>query len=249
MKDQENNIQQTNLNNYKNYYNQADNINSVNEAKKMIKSFRNQFLNNNEKSQKVISTEENLQSNKIPISSYGISINSKGREELNDYDLYFGSGRNQNINSPIRNQMIENQTDNYNPDLELIDQENKKLRRQIMDLVNENQTLQNKINNNNIDYSPILFSDNNINNFQSIEKPEKIMILEKNNNNLNKMNNIKIMNKNNLNNNIIENNPANVPLVDQKFMEESITSAIKTNMNLDSGKKEKSKKNSQKKKK
>ena len=63
-------------------------------------------------------------------------------------------------------------------------------------MVNENQNLQNKINNNNIDYSPILFSDNRINNFQTIEKPEKIMILEKNNNNLNKMNNIKIMNNN-----------------------------------------------------
>ena len=220
MKDQENNIQQTNLNNYKNYYNQTDNINSMNEAKKMIKSFRNQFLNNNEKTKKVISTEDNIQSNKIPISSYGLSINNKEREELNDYDLYFGSDVKQNTNSPIRNQIIENQNDNFNPDLELIDQENKKLRRQIMDLVNENQNLQNKINNNNIDYSPILFSDNRINNFQSVEKPEKLMILEKNNNNnLKKMNNIKIINNNTLNNNnYIENNPVNVPFVNQKFM-------------------------------
>lgn len=245
MKDQENNIHQANLNNYPNYYNQTDNINSMNEAKKMIKSFRNQFLNNNEKAQKVISTEDNIQGSKIP-ASYGLSLNNKEREEFNDYDYFFGSGRKQNLNSPIRNQIIENQNDNFSPDLELIDQENKKLRRQIMDLVNENQALQNKINNNNIDYSPILFSDNRLNNFQSIEKPEKVMILEKTNNNLNKMNNIKIMNNNILNNNNIENNPVNVPLADQKFMEESIASIIKTNMNLDSNKKEKSKKNSQK---
>ena len=218
MKDQENNIHQANLNNYPNYYNQTDNINSMNEAKKMIKSFRNQFLNNNEKAPKVISTEDNIQGSKIP-ASYGLSLNNKEREEFNDYDYFFGSGRKQNLNSPIKNQIIENQNDNFSPDLELIDQENKKLRRQIMDLVNENQALQNKINNNNIDYSPILFSDNRLNNFQSIEKPEKVMILEKTNNNLNKMNNIKIMNNNILNNNNIENNPVNVPLADQKFME------------------------------
>jgi hypothetical protein len=82
---------------------------------------------------------------------------NKAREELKDYDLYFGSGKNKNT------------------DFDYINQENNELRKQIMELISENKNLQNKINNdNNIDY---------INNLNTIDnKPERDNIIKDNNN-------------------------------------------------------------------
>ncbi len=172
-----NNIYRNQPNDINNYYNHSDNLfylnkgkNVMNKAKESIKSFRSQFLINNENNNNnkgIAASEENLINPNIQFPPYyPLSEMNKAREELNDYDLYFGSTANINKN---------NEYDNIN-------QENNELRKKIMDLVSENKNLQNKINGNNnnnndnfIDY---------LNNLNTIEnKPERDNITNNENNN------------------------------------------------------------------
>jgi hypothetical protein len=160
-----NNIYRNEPNEYINYYTHSENNifcsnnerNVMNKAKESIKSFRTQFLNNNENN-KIMLTEENIiNQNNQRLPYQPLSEMNKAREELKDYDLYFGSGKNKNT------------------DFDYINQENNELRKQIMELISENKNLQNKINNdNNIDY---------INNLNTIDnKPERDNIIKDNNN-------------------------------------------------------------------
>ena len=224
-----NNIYPIESNNRKNYYPRSDNNfnmnkeqNVMNKAKESIKTFKNQFLGLNENNMRNITTEANIinQNNQVPY--YPLSEMNKEREELKDYDLYFGSGMNKNKNSPIKDKNQEEQNLNINNDYDFINQENIELRKKIMELTSQNNNLKNKINNENIDY---------LSNFNSIDnKPEYIVKAERDNN----INDFNINNNNNNNININNNNNNKysvntVPFKDQKFMEESIESLLKTN--------------------
>ena len=172
-----NNIYRNQPNDIKNYYNNSDNLfylnkgkNVMNKAKESIKSFRSQFLINNENNNKrIAASEENLiNPNNQFLPYYPLSEMNKAREELNDYDLYFGSTANINKN---------NEYDNIN-------QENNELRKKIMDLVSENKNLQNKINGNNNNNNDNLID--YLNNLNTIEnKPERDNITNNENNNNN----------------------------------------------------------------
>ncbi len=120
----------------------------------------------------------------------------------------------------------------YNNNYDIINQENSNLRRQIMELEAENQNLQIQINNQ--ENYPLLNNNinptNNRNSQNSFfnNKSEQIM---------------KIENDNFINlNNAINNNIINAPYKNQKFVQDSIETIIKTNMILGSNKKNNSNK-------
>ena len=206
-----------NLNSLNNYFSHTDNNNFdkyqektiTSKAKETIKNFKNQYLlNNNNNSQRIVSTEANQISQKYP--GYQM-ISNKVREELNSYDYYFSPDRNLNKKVNItKKQNVENKEHN----IDIMNQENTKLKKQLLDLVLENKNLQNRINNN---YpSPILIKNNNFSDFNSVNRQEKIS-------------------RDELDNNIYNNNNYNiktVPSNDQKFLEQSMESIIKTNLKL-----------------
>ena len=213
MEDPKNFGNKTESNIYNNYYSQTDSnidINQersiTNKAKEMIKSFKNQYLSNIDKSPQICPTEINQNSQNYK--SYQLLPGAnKVREELNSYDYFFSSNKGVNPNlTPTKNKY---QYEKPIPNVEIMSQENAKLKKQLMDLVIENKNLQNKINNN---YpSPLLIKDN-FSNMNSINRQNQIYRAESDNN--------------------IENNNINAPKTDKRFMEESIESIIKTNMRL-----------------
>ena len=152
MEDQKNFAIKTDPNAYNNIYNQTNinydlnqEKNITNKAKEMIKTFKNQYLVNNDNSQRPIQTEVNQISQNYP-SYQNLPMSNKVREDLNSYDYYFSSSGGMNLNiTPIKNK-VKNQKVEHN--IDLMNQENAKLKKQVMDLVLENKNLQNKINNN-----------------------------------------------------------------------------------------------------
>ena len=189
---------------YNNYFSQTESNfdlnqgrNITNQAKQMIRTFKNQYLNNN--NARILSTDSNQISQNYP--SYKIlPPQNKHKEDINLYDYYFNTSRDI---TPIRKRNYnENTQQTYN----IMSQENIKLKRQIKDLSIENKNLKNKINNRNA-LSPIVIKDNNLsyiianNRYNPLSK-------EDSDNNL-----------------IFYNN--NVPPKDKKFSDESIDSIAK----------------------
>ena len=220
MEDQKNFGLQNEVNTY-NYYNQTDNNYEINQersitnkAKEMIRTFKNQYLMNNNNNQRVIPTDINQPQQNFQ--SYQMVPNqNKIKDELNSYDYFFSSSRGMNRNITPTKKIISNEAEENNVDF--VSQENAKLKKQLMDLVLENKNLQNKISNN---YpSPIQIKDNNLSNINSINRQEQLFKEPENNMNIN--------NINNMNNNLM-----GIPLNDKKFLEDSIESIIKTNMIL-----------------
>jgi hypothetical protein len=204
---------QANSNDY-NYYNKTDtNLERsqekdiTNKAKELIRTFKNQYLmNNDNNSQRIITTEinqnpQNYTSNQM----FGDSKRPIHDINSNDYNLNNNLGFERN--SPSKN------NDMNDNNIDLMNQENAKLKRQLFDLLIENKNLQNKINKNISSIpSPILYqNDPNIN---LINRPERNFQAESESH-------INIYNNN---------NRVNMPLSDQKFLEESIESIIKNNM-------------------
>ena len=218
MEDPKNFVNQPELNAFNDYYSQTDSNydpnrekNITNKAKETIKNFKNQYLMTNDNNQRILPTEINQNQNAQNYSYQILPMSNKVREDMNSYDYFFGGNKNGNRSITPSNNKNEMRNEKVEHNIDLISQENNKLKKQVMDLVLENKNLQNKINNN---YpSPILVKDNNFNNFNSINRQEPFFKTESENN----------MNFNNI---------MNVPLNDKKFLEESIESVIKTNMKL-----------------
>ena len=214
MEDQKNFGNKTESNIYNNYYSQTDsNIdinqerNITNKAKEMIKSFKNQYLSNIEKSPQICPTEINQNSQNYK--SYQLLPGAnKAREELNSYDYLFSSNKGVNPNlTPTKNKY---QYEKPIPNVEIMSRENAKLKNQLMDLVIENKNLKNRINNN--FPSPLLIKDN-FSGMNSFNMQNQVYRGESDNN--------MEMNKN-----------RNAPKTDKRFMEESIESVIQTNTRL-----------------
>ena len=215
MEDQKNFVNQNEPNIYNNYYNQAETNydinqekNITNKAKEMIKTFKNQYFINNDNNQRVGTMEINQIPQNYPLYQM-LPISNKAKEDLNAYDYYFSSNRGTNRNiTPTRNKFGNEKVEH---NIDLINQENEKLKKQVMDLVLENKNLQNKIVNKNYP-SPIITKDNNFTNINSLNRQEQ---------------KFKAESENNIN---FNNNMMAMPINDKKFLEESIESIIKTNM-------------------
>ena len=209
MNSQQNNIIQTEINNYPNYISAGNNydINQnkiiTNRAKELIKNFKKQHQididNNNDENQKILPTDIN----RITFSQ------QKAREELKSYDYYIrgeGKENKQEVPQPQKNNLI-NEIPTQN--IDLMNQENAKLKKQVMNLILENNNLKNKVN----------FNNNN-KSFMSHK-------IYRNNNNYipkNDFENNISMNANNRNDNIAMN--------DKMFLEKSMESIIKSNMRM-----------------
>ena len=205
MNSQQNNIIQTEINNYPDY-NANQNRIITNRAKELIKNFKKQHQididNNINENQKILTTEIN------PISS----SQQKAREELNSYDYYIrgeGKVKTENNNPPSQKNNLVNEIPIQN--IEMMNQENAKLKKQVMNLILENNNLKNKVNYN-----------NNNNNKSFISQK----VFRNNNNNM-------YIPKNEFENNISMNqNINNIPMNDKMFLEKSMESIIKSNMRL-----------------
>ena len=194
---------------YNNYFSQTENNfdlnqgrNITNQAKQMIRTFKNQYLNNN--NARVLSTDANQMSQKYP-SYQNFPPQKKEKEDLNLYDYYFNTSRDI---TPIRKRNYnENTQQTYN----IMSQENIKLKRQIKDLSIENKNLKNKINNRNV-LSPIVIKDNNLSYILSNNRQNPLSKEDSDNNIIF------------YNNNVLSN--------DKKFSDESIDSIAKANKKL-----------------
>ena len=200
---------QTKPNEYNNYYNQTDNNlersqdkNITNKAKELIRTFKNQYLiNNKDNNQRILTTEinqipQNYTSNQL------FPDSNRPKYDINSYEYNFNNNLGIEQNTPIKQNYMNNNID-------IMNQENAKLKKQLIDLLLENKNLQNKINNNITSYpSPILFNNDNF------IRPERNFRAESETN-------INIYSNNNM---------LNMPPSDKKFLEESIESIIKTNM-------------------
>ena len=142
---------------------------------------------------------------KLYKSSYSLSDNnfnlSKEQNILNNSKKLINSFRSQYLNTSVDN--------NY----DFINQENKELRKQIMELTSENKSLQSKLINDNFDHSSIIYSDNNQFNFFNMnDKSSEYAIKPE-----------RDINK-------------SIPLKDQKFLDDSIDALIQTQINIESNK-------------
>ena len=164
MNSQQNNYIQTEINNYPDYIRGGDNFDYsnqnkiiTNKAKELIKNFKKQHQididNNNNENQKILSTEINQIS----------SSQQKAREELKSYDYYIrgeGKEKNENISPSIQKNNLVNEIPIQN--IDMMNQENAKLKKQVMNLIQENNNLKNKVNYNNSNKSFISQNENNI---------------------------------------------------------------------------------------
>ena len=145
--EEQNNYAFQNEPNSSNYYSQRDtnyNIkkekNTTNKAKEMIKNFDGQYLENNNNSQKVLAKGVNQMSKNCQPYQL-LPIPDKTREDFNSYDYYNGSNMGNNRNITQTKNKFGNERVKHNID---INQENAKLKKQVMDLVSENKNLQKK---------------------------------------------------------------------------------------------------------
>ena len=175
----------------------------TNRAKQLIKNFRKQHqidtdnnnlninnLNNND--QRILSTEINQLS----------SSQKKAKEELKSYDYYI-RGEGQNNKPPSQNNNLVNEIPVQN--IDIMNQENEKLKKQVMNLILENNNLKKKVNynNNNItrtDYNNNIKRNDKIFLEESIDNMIKSNIRPWKNSNDNRM---KINTNNSTNNKII----------------------------------------------
>ena len=207
MNSQQNNYIQTEINNYPDYIRGGDNLDYsnqnkiiTNKAKELIKNFKKQHQididNNNKENQKILSTEINQIS----------SSQQKAREELKSYDYYIrgeGKEKKENISPSIQKNNLVNEIPIQN--IDMMNQENAKLKKQVMNLIQENNNLKNKVNYNNSNKS---FISQNV-----LPNNNMHMYIPKNDF------------ENNISMNINRNN--NIPMNDKMFLEKSMESIIK----------------------
>ena len=134
MKSQNNYIMQADTNVFNNYYNNTDNNyelnqekNITNNAKELVKNFRNQYLTNNNNNQRIYTTEINQDSQNY-ISNPILYESNKTQENINTNNYYLnqgiggigGMGPNNSM-TPVKNNFIN--------DVDSVGQENAKLKK------------------------------------------------------------------------------------------------------------------------
>ena len=223
--DFQNNIIQTESNAYSGYnipqnnYDRNQSRMITNKARQLIKAFKMQHQIDTDNNQQIFPTEINQNQN--PQNEIS-SSQKKAREELESYD-YIIRGEGANNNKSQKNNLV-NEIPVQN--IDIMNQENAKLKKQVMNLILENNNLKKRVNynnsNNNINNysfpSPMIIKENN-NNITQIKRQDQILRADSDNN----------MNNNNFNQNVnITDN--NINMKDKIFFEESIESIIKSNM-------------------
>ena len=155
MDSQKNNIIKTNKNNFQyniqNNYDLERNRNITNRARQLIQNFKKQhninIPNNNYDNQRILNTDinnVNMDMNQLSTSQ------KKAKEELKTYD-YIIRGEGKEVKPSTQNNNLVNEIPVQNMDM--VNQENTKLKKQYMNLILENNNLKTKVNFNNSNIS------------------------------------------------------------------------------------------------
>ena len=183
MDSQKNNIIKTNKNNFQynrqNNYDLERNRNITNRARQLIQNFKKQhninIPSNNYDNQRILNTDINninMDMNQLSTSQ------KKAKEELKTYD-YIIRGEGKEVKPSTQNNNLVNEIPVQNMDM--VNQENAKLKKQYMNLILENNNLKTKVNFNNSNISKNNLENNiNVNNISNNNMPmnDKIFLEE-----------------------------------------------------------------------